>query len=148
MLEKLQKQDVEALSIFEEKMLRERNFAMSALKKELDNQHLSEVEGLRWTYAQVSEDLKAVFAEVRFHKSGGEKLKAKLYLLKACWANREIKLPLQGVNNFLSSTALANDLTSLCQEVHRFGFKDAVDFVEKEHPNNPMIWSRNEWYDP
>ncbi|KAL3513576.1 hypothetical protein ACH5RR_026293 [Cinchona calisaya] len=81
------------------------------------------------------------------HKLEVEKLRLELGSVKAGQVYMEVRLSLQGMNDFISSATLASDLTNLCQEVHRLGFKDATDFVDKEQPDIPITWSRNEWYD-
>ncbi|KAL3500345.1 hypothetical protein ACH5RR_039438 [Cinchona calisaya] len=37
---------------------------------------------------------------------------------------------------------------NLCQVIHKLVFKDAVEFVNKEFPKNPMDFSKSDWYDP
>ncbi|KAL3506812.1 hypothetical protein ACH5RR_032194 [Cinchona calisaya] len=97
--------------------------------------------------AKISKDLEIARAEVESHKSKAEKLRAELNVLKIEWADLEAKLPLQGINNFLSSTTVANDLTNLCQEIYRLGFKDAIDLAKKKFSSILMQLLKSELFD-
>ncbi|KAL3528037.1 hypothetical protein ACH5RR_012693 [Cinchona calisaya] len=90
----------------------------------------------------------SVIPQDHLQKLEAEKLRLELGSLKAELAHMDFRLSLQGVNDFLSSAALASNLTNLCQEVHRLGFKDALYFVNKEHLDSLITWSRSEWYVP
>ncbi|KAL3513154.1 hypothetical protein ACH5RR_025871 [Cinchona calisaya] len=98
-------------------------------------------------FDQVSKDLEIACTKVKSYKSKAKHLRTELDLLKTEWADLEFKRPLQSVNSFLSSNALANDLRNLCQEVHRLGLKDTIDMTKNEFPDVLLQWENSELFD-
>ncbi|KAL3497898.1 hypothetical protein ACH5RR_040630 [Cinchona calisaya] len=115
---------------------------MSEMSKKLQEQNTEALmfyeENLRRESESVSEDVKATCAEIESYKYEAEGLRTKLNGLNLELLDLKVKMPLQSVNNFLSSTTIEDDFLNFCQEAHRLGFKYVADLAKKGLPTVPM----------
>ncbi|KAL3537817.1 hypothetical protein ACH5RR_001183 [Cinchona calisaya] len=93
MLKKLQENNAKTLTLLNEKLKREQESALDALKEELNKKNLSKMEEQKKISDQVSKDLEVPCIEVKSHKSEAKKLRIELDFLKAEQADLVVRLP-------------------------------------------------------